>query len=96
MEELSGKVQKAITHVSFVGIDIAVVERDCATVDADATSVLPNKEGARFWSVPGKFIHRGDGKEHGGVFGDVCSHIPAKARVDQQNSVWVHSIGAMG
>ena len=44
MEELSGKVQKASTHIGSVGVDIAVVERDCATVDADATSVLPNNK----------------------------------------------------
>ena len=45
MEELSGNVQKASTHVSSVGIDIAVVERDCASVDVDATSILPNNGG---------------------------------------------------
>ena len=33
---------KASTHDGSVGVDIAVVECDCATVDADATSVLPN------------------------------------------------------
>ena len=42
MEELSGKVQKASTHAGSVGVDIAVVERDCTAVDVDATSVLPN------------------------------------------------------
>ena len=46
MEELSGRVQKASTHAGSVGVDIAVVEGDCATVDADATSVLPNNGGA--------------------------------------------------
>ena len=63
MEEVSGRVQKASTHIGSVGVDIAVVERDCATsvVDVDAASALPNKEGTRFWSVPGRFIHRGDG-----------------------------------
>ena len=45
MEELSGKVQKASTHAGSVGVDIAVVERDCASVDVDATtSILPNNK----------------------------------------------------
>ena len=44
MEELSGKVQKASTHVSIVGVDIAIVERDCATIDVDTASVLPNNK----------------------------------------------------
>ena len=45
MEELSGRVQKASTHVGSVGVDIAVVERDCAkTADVDATSGLPNNK----------------------------------------------------
>ena len=30
------------------------------------------------------------------MFCGVCSRIPAKARVDEQSSVWSHSIGAMG
>ena len=61
MEGVTEKVQKASTHAGSVGVDIAVVERDCATIDEDATSILPNKEGARFWSVQARFIHRGDG-----------------------------------
>jgi hypothetical protein len=44
MEELSRKVQKASTHAGGIGVDIAVVERDCAAVDVDATSVLPNNK----------------------------------------------------
>ena len=45
MEELSGRIlQKASTHAGSVGVDIAVVQRDCAAVDADATSVLPNNK----------------------------------------------------
>ena len=44
MEELSGKGQKASTHDGSVGVDVTVVERDCATDDADATSVLPNNK----------------------------------------------------
>ena len=44
MEELSGKVQKASTHIGSVGVDIAVVQRDCAAVDVDATSPLPNNK----------------------------------------------------
>ena len=44
MEELSGKVQKASTNVGSVGVDIAVVERDCAAADVDTTSVLPNNK----------------------------------------------------
>ena len=44
MEQLSGNVQKASTHRSGVGVDIAAVERDCATVDVDATSALPNNK----------------------------------------------------
>ena len=34
---------KASTHASGVGVDIAAAERDCAAVDVDATSALPNK-----------------------------------------------------
>ena len=45
MEELSGQVQKASTHASGIGVDIAIVECDRATVDADATSILPNNGG---------------------------------------------------
>ena len=37
-----GEFQKASTHAGSVGVDIAVVERDCATVHGDATSLLPN------------------------------------------------------
>ena len=37
--EVLGKVQNASTHFSCVGVDIAVVECDCAADDADATSV---------------------------------------------------------
>ena len=44
MEEVSGRVQKASTHGSGVGIDVAVVERDCAAGDEDATSPLPNNK----------------------------------------------------
>jgi hypothetical protein len=47
MEELSGNVQKSSTHASGVGIDIAAVERDCAAVDANATSPLPNNKARR-------------------------------------------------
>ena len=47
MEEVSGKVQKASTHASGIGVDSAVVERDCAAVDANATSVLPNNKARR-------------------------------------------------
>ena len=49
---------KASTHRSRVGVDIAVVERDCATVDADATSILPNN---RSTSVKASTPSRGDG-----------------------------------
>ena len=45
MEELSGRVQKASTYVGSVGVDIAIVERHCASVDANATSILPNNGG---------------------------------------------------
>ena len=34
---------KASTHDSGVGVDVAAIECDCATVDVDATSALPNK-----------------------------------------------------
>ena len=40
-----GEFQKASTHAGSVGVDLAVVERDCATVDVDATSMLPNNKG---------------------------------------------------
>ena len=44
MEEVSGGVQKASTHASSIGVDIAIVERDCGIIDVDATSILPNDE----------------------------------------------------
>ena len=34
---------KASAYVSLVVMDVATVERDCAAVDEDATSALPNK-----------------------------------------------------
>ena len=40
MEELSGKVQNAMTHaVSLVRVDVAVVERHCSTIDANAATL---------------------------------------------------------
>ena len=39
------KVQKASTHAGSVGVYIAIVERDCATVDEDATSALSESHG---------------------------------------------------
>ena len=44
MEEASGKTKKASTHAGSVGVDIAAAERDCAAVDVDAPSTLPNNE----------------------------------------------------
>ena len=52
MEEVSGSVQKASTHASSVGIDVATVERDCATLyarrrmsdDSDAASSLTQQQ----------------------------------------------------
>ena len=70
MEELSGKGQKASTHIGSVGVDITVVERDCATVDVDATtSILPNNKARQQKQAP----QWGDGTGHGGVFGGVCN-----------------------
>ena len=49
IEEASGKVQKASTHASSVGVDLAGLEGDnrwCALIacrGVDATSLLPNK-----------------------------------------------------
>ena len=62
MEELSGQVQKASTHISKVRVDIAVVEHDffehaIAVVDEDATSILPNKKARQEKRAP----QRGDG-----------------------------------
>ena len=37
---------KASAHVGLVVVDIAIVQRDCATVDEDSTSsILPNNGG---------------------------------------------------
>jgi hypothetical protein len=45
MEEVSGRIQKASAHASSsIGIDIAIVERRCASDDVDATSMLPNNQ----------------------------------------------------
>ena len=77
MEEASGKVQKASTHMGSIGVDIAAAERDVSTVDVDATSTLPNKGGARFRSVPRHFLHQAMGWFHG-VGSDqltACEHI---------------------
>jgi hypothetical protein len=35
---------KASAHRGLVVVDIAAVERDCAAVDEDATSKLPNNK----------------------------------------------------
>ena len=43
---------KASAYCGLVVVDIAASERDYAAVDVDATSALPNKGGARIWSVP--------------------------------------------
>ena len=40
----------------------AGLKGDCAAINIDSSS-LPNKEGARFWSVPGSFFHRGASEE---------------------------------
>jgi hypothetical protein len=51
MDEVSRRVQKASTYsvrhhetTGLVVVDIAAVERDCAAVDEDATSALPNNK----------------------------------------------------
>ena len=45
MDEASGKVQKASTHTSGIGVDTAAGERDCATAtEVDTTSRLPNNK----------------------------------------------------
>ena len=62
MEEGSGKGQKASTHIpGLVVVDVAGVKVDCATID-EYTTTLPNKEGARIQSVPGKYLHGVDGR----------------------------------
>jgi hypothetical protein len=61
LEEGSGKVQIASTHEgSRVAVDVAVVEGHVASFDV-GTTTLPNKESARIRSVPGKYLHGGDG-----------------------------------
>ena len=57
MDEGSGKVQKAGTHVnSSIVMDLATVQLHVAATDQDS-SALPNKEGTGH----GKVIQRGDG-----------------------------------
>ena len=49
------------THIiGRVRVNVAVLEVDVAAADVDAPA-LPNEEGARIWSVPGKFLHWGAG-----------------------------------
>ena len=48
---------KASAHRGLVVVDIAAVERDCATIDDDATSILPNNKARQSKRAP----HRGDG-----------------------------------
>jgi hypothetical protein len=61
LEEGSRKVQKASAHVSgLIVVDVAVVEGHVTSINAH-TATLPNKEGARIWSVLGKYLHGGDG-----------------------------------
>ena len=76
MDEVSQKVQKVCTHSPCVVVDIAIGECDVSvatlliqTVFANlqTTAILRKKGGARFWSLPGKFIHWGDGRRDGGV-----------------------------
>ena len=45
---------------NVVAVDVAVVEGHVATLD-EHTTTLPYKEGARIWSVLGKYLHGGDG-----------------------------------
>ena len=57
MDECSGKVQRAGTHVrSLIVMYLAVVESHVAVIDVDS-SALPNKEGKGH----GKVIQRGEG-----------------------------------
>ena len=61
MDEGSGRVQKASTHVeSFIVMYLAVVEihHSAAALNVKA-SALPNKEGRE---CQGNFIQRGDGR----------------------------------
>ena len=39
-----GGFMKASAHRGLVVVDIAAVERDCAAVDVDTTSILPNNK----------------------------------------------------
>ena len=39
-----GGFMMASTHASGIGVDIATVERDCASADVDATSGLQNNK----------------------------------------------------
>ena len=40
-----GGFMKVSTYISLVGVDVAIVERHCATSNVDATSKLPNNGG---------------------------------------------------
>ena len=82
---------KASTHSSGVGVDIAAVERDCATVDEDATSRLPYNKSTSVKQAP----QRGDGTGLGGVFGGVCVLRPEDREGVARNERKGHFIGAM-
>ena len=58
--------------IGRVRIDVAVLEVDVAAADVDAPA-LPNEEGARIWSVPGKFLHWG--VERMGEFDRLATHL---------------------
>ena len=39
-----GGFMKASAYSGLVVVDVAIVERDCAILNAEATSILPNKK----------------------------------------------------
>ena len=51
---------KASAYSSLVVVDVAIVERDCATFDAEATSALP-KEGQAWHIREKRAPQRGNG-----------------------------------
>ena len=69
MEEVSGKVHKASTHICLVRVDVDALEVDVATLNVYASSL-------RAEHTPS--VHRGHGRSV--LEGSECEHLPNPAQ----------------
>ena len=59
---VGGNVLERAPYHSLIAIDVAVLEVDRATIDANSAAILPNKEGAHVWVSSWKFPPNGGRK----------------------------------